>query len=148
MNIKCECEHCHTNIEFDLDSFIERGRNDTKIIGQEVQCPVCQKNTLLYLPNNQTMSAERIKPNSRVEDTLEVLGAIFMTIGILAAIACVIGLVAVNSGDSYSGIDRTQENIFLVAGLIGSIIQGLAIKAFFDALKEIIGLLRKLVAKS
>lgn len=143
MMIKCECEHCHVNIEFDLDSFAERGRNSKKIFGQEVQCPICQKNTNLYLPNNQHAETKANKLNDgKIERNVEGIGWLFFVLGLIG----LIGGGAVFVGMMQPGQDG-QSAFLVLCFAIASFFQGCILLVLFRALAEIIRLLRKLVAK-
>jgi hypothetical protein len=143
MMIKCECEHCHVNIEFDLDSFSERGRNSKKIFGQEVQCPVCHKNTNLYLPNNQHAEAKTNKlTDGKIERNLEGLGRLFFWLGLIGLVIGGIGFI----GEMHPGGDGQSAVLALCIAII-SFFQGCIFLVLFQAIAEIIRLLRKLVAK-
>jgi hypothetical protein len=149
MIAKCECSNCGVNIEFDTDSFIESGKTASKIFGQNVTCPNCHKPTILILPNNSTAQAEKSEDinKSKIEDTLEFIGGIFLFLGLISAGAAAIALAIIN-GNSYNAENQTQDNIILIVAGVISAIQGFVLNALFRAFAEIIRLLRKLVAKT
>jgi hypothetical protein len=144
MLIKCECEHCHVNIEFDHESFLERGRNAKKIIGQEVQCPVCHKNTILYLPNNQYAETKANKLNDwKIERNLEGIGVLFFWLGIIGLVGG--GMIFI--GMMQPGEDG-QSAFLVLCCAIAAFFQGCILLVIFKALAEIIRLLRKIAAKT
>jgi hypothetical protein len=49
MNAKCSCQNCNGEFEFDVEEFQESARSGDMIYGQEVPCPHCHKETMLYL---------------------------------------------------------------------------------------------------
>ncbi len=141
MEIKCPCEHCGVNIEFAFDSFVERGRNDTKIIGQEVQCPTCSKNTILHILNKDKANKQ---DDQKIERSLELIGNVVLFLGVLSLVGgFFIMLLA-----GYS--DVTNKGELALDGLLIAVVgfaQGFVLQALFRALAEMIRLLRRIAAK-
>lgn len=64
MIAKCNCQWCGGHIEFDPIEFQHSGDAPGKTFGQNIQCPHCEKDTLIYLdkaeepmPQNQNNPA-------------------------------------------------------------------------------------------
>ncbi len=53
MNAKCKCQNCNGDFEFDVAEFQESNRIGNMIFGQSVQCPLCGKDTSVYLMKKQ-----------------------------------------------------------------------------------------------
>jgi hypothetical protein len=151
MDAKCECGNCGVNIEFETESFIEKGKTATKIFGQNVTCPNCHKVTILTLPNKEKPSEGDITNQNRIEDSLETIAKIFFWIGMIGAGAAVFIIAILGNNPSTLNIDSEQVApavICLIIFAIVSIAQGCVIEIVLKAFAEIIRLLRKAVCKS
>lgn len=51
--VKCRCQHCNGNIEFDPELLDKTGEAGGSTLGQTIACPHCGMETLLYIPQTQ-----------------------------------------------------------------------------------------------
>jgi hypothetical protein len=49
MNTLCQCQHCHQNVEFDVNEFQKTSETPHRSMGQTVTCQHCQGETVLYI---------------------------------------------------------------------------------------------------
>jgi hypothetical protein len=138
MIVKCPCQHCDTNIEFDVEA-----------ANTFVACPACGKQTRLLMPPN-TKSATKPRENfikselelwrptlkkSFVEEQLDGIARFFLWSGIIGLIICFIIMAAAIVEAESGGFTA-----FLVG--IGLFIQGYIFFVLFRAAAEAIRLLR------
>jgi hypothetical protein len=138
---KSPCQHCKTNIEFDVEA-----------AGSLVQCPACEKQTRLLVtaastpqpksPENlakrqAALLRSRMSQAEPVENKLETFGNLFFWGGIVTAFCMLIW-----STLSY-GLVPFRMLIIVAA----TIVQGIVIRMLFQAAAEAIRLLRKISAK-
>jgi hypothetical protein len=146
-DIKCECVHCQGGIAIDEKQFIASFENKTKIWGQEITCPHCQRTTRLYKTNtNHPDASKKTDYPDTIERKLEIIGKCFFVGGIIVGILAAIGILVAATSDHSS--DEQVPIPELIAVAIVSIAQGIIIQTLFRAAAEVIRLLRKLVAKT
>ena len=84
MLVKCPCSNCGGFVEFDASDFVE---------GTDIDCPHCEKNTLLYLPKKasqpRTMAASVTvsqpssgRDSSKTQTLLIIGGIAFFVVGV------------------------------------------------------------------
>ena len=49
MNVKCQCQHCNGEIEFDAVEFEFSSETSHRRLGQTINCPHCQQPTQIYM---------------------------------------------------------------------------------------------------
>jgi hypothetical protein len=57
MIVKCPCEFCGANLEFEAVQFEKSGETSIKILGQTVECPHCKQMTRLCIKRASDFSA-------------------------------------------------------------------------------------------
>lgn len=140
METKGKCQHCDQPLAF-----------DTGMAGTDIDCPHCGMLTRLFIPVKQppkpsTATAapqpDRIPPPiTKIEDTLETIGGIFLGGGILIMAGCGIG-----SGIAFSD-DQPGLGASLAITAIAGLGQGIIIQALFRWCAEVVRLLRAINAK-
>jgi len=141
---KCKCTNCSQPISFPVEG-----------VGTTIPCPHCGLDTILFIPPSLSNPAtpknfiadNRNDGNKNIEKTLEIIGSIFFILGMVGAGVALLILIGVLGGFNETG-DKTETCIISVCILIGSTFQGVVLWALFNALAEIVRLLRKLVAKT
>lgn len=141
--VRCNCRHCNGHIEFDMSLFQS---------GTMVTCPHCGKETPLFIPNTQKTPEKKIekapektaKPvkqtmhSGGMEDTLDDVGGIVLTLGILGGgVAIVAAIVAFNNDENPVGVD------LLCIGVVAIFVSAVN-RILFKAGAEVIRLLKKL----
>ncbi len=145
-DIKCNCVNCEGGIVIEEKQFVASFENKTKIWGQEITCPHCQRTTRLYKTNtNNPAAAKKEDYPDTIERTLEIIGKCFFVGGIIVGILAGIGILMAVTSDHQSDDQLPVPELVIIA--VVSIAQGIIIQTLFRAAAEVIRLLRKLVAK-
>jgi hypothetical protein len=141
--VTCRCQHCDGHIEFDAGLFQT---------GTTTPCPHCGMDTMLFIPDALKAPEKpvEIKPEKKakllkqtrlsggLEDKLESVGGIFLTLGIAGGIGAILGAIkAFNDDQEVMGVELLcVAAAFIFAGVVNT--------NLFDAAAEVIRLLKKL----
>lgn len=122
MFITCSCERCHQPIEFSTDDFVEFHRAAWAIYGQNVNCPGCEKQTRLYIPQTipqmpPVMNSPRLKKRNFPLIAGAVLAILVISIGIFALSRIGVENASERAGTAVGGLILTI--LFSFAILLG-----------------------------
>ena len=144
MNAKCLCNLCNQPLEF-----------PSEMAGETVECPHCKMDTKLFIPVSpitpKPKSPEKPKvdpenatdeKSKAIERNLRSIGRLFFWLGLIGL--GIGGVIYV--GEMHAGGDGETGALGVGFGII-AFFQGCIFLVLFQALAEIIRLLRKLVLK-
>lgn len=131
--VKCRCQHCSCNIEFDASGW-QLGET------QNVECPNCHLDTILFVPQSPIVAQNpKVEPpiTSSQNITVEVkqgvspLGIVSLVLGIIACLFCwipflglfalpiaFVGMVLAVSGITMSCISKKTGFSFSIGGAV------------------------------
>jgi hypothetical protein len=62
--VKCRCQHCNKNIEFDSDQIEVTGSFGGQLTGQNITCPHCGMDTILFVQQIEMPAPNQFAPKS------------------------------------------------------------------------------------
>ena len=137
--MNCKCQNCPGILDFDRER-----------VGETVECPHCQMETMLFIPVQPSRQMETTPTKKKftgrhyqVENDLENIGYIFFAIGIIGGVLSFLGL-CYCVVFHVAGYGLGEEALGFLFTMLAAVAQGWIIRALFCAPAQIIRQLKAL----